>query len=275
MSGLLMGKTYNTTLSTNEKAVLGAYADHANADGTSIYPGEPYMVVKTSLSKSSVRRITGILKKTGLLRQTKRGHTGQRAEFEIDVVLLERIQIERPPRGSQPDTQYEMRDLAPKWVSETSEWVSERGDWVPETTGLGTTSSTPNVTEPSEPSENHQLAATAPEMYLSKGEYHTAMKDALVRAMGWQVDEIPKAQWGRIEKAAKILTDIGADPDDVDFRAQVYRVNMAGATMTPNAIAVNWADLATPREPLPARQVKRAAANAKTKAAIVALKESE
>jgi len=50
---------------------------------------------------------------------------------------------------------------------------------------------------------------------------------------------------------------------------------MAGATMTPNAIAVNWADLATPREPLPARQVKRAAANAKTKAAIAALKESE
>lgn len=286
MSGLLMGKTYNTTLSTNMKAVLGAYADHANDDGTSIYPGEPYMVVKTSLSVSSVRRITAILKKTGLLQQTKRGHTGQRAEFEIDVAVLERIQIERPPRGSPPDTHYEMRDRAPKWVLDTNDWVSDNGERVLETTGVGITSSTPNATEPSEPSENHQLAPSAPadlgfvfregdSWGLTRGEYRTAMKDALVAAMDWHPKELTKRQWDKVEVAAKELCDIGADPDDVWFRAQVYRVNFAGATMTPIAIATNWADLKTPREPIPARQVKRAAARAQSRAAIAALEESE
>lgn len=122
-----------------------------------------------------------------------------------------------------------------------------------------------------QPETDNQLAHSAPELYLTRGEYHTAMKDALVDAMEWQVGEIPKAQWGRIEKAAKMLTVINADPEEVAFRAQVYRVNFSGATMTPNAIATNWADLKTPREPIQARQVKRAATRARTEAAVAKL----
>ena len=129
--------------------------------------------------------------------------------------------------------------------------------------------------DPTENQDRQPFIDTQLAILESDGEYHDKMVWALVDAMGWDRIEVPDAQWGRVHKAAKILTSISADPNAVDYRAQVYRVNFAGATMTPNAIAVNWADLATPREPLPARQVKRAAANAKTKAAIVALKESE
>ncbi len=130
-----------------------------------------------------------------------------------------------------------------------------------------------------QPSIDNHLALSAPAMKvaqrgtfhdLSKGEYHTAMKNALVLAMGWEIVEIPKAQWGRIEAAAKMLTDIDADPTDVWFRAQVYPLNIGG-TMTPNSIATNWADLKTPREPTSRRELKRVVTRAKSRAAIAAL----
>ncbi len=122
------------------------------------------------------------------------------------------------------------------------------------------------------PTDNH--LATTPNR-TSKVLARTAMKNALVAAMDWHPKELTKRQWDKVEVAAKELCDIGADPDDVWFRAQVYRVNFTGATMTPNAIATNWADLKTPREPVQARDVKRAAARARSKAALANLGEDE
>jgi hypothetical protein len=257
-----MSMVWESGLPKNQKMTLLAYADHANDDGTSVYPGEDKMTDKTSDSAGNVRRVTKLLIKDGLLIQVKRGHRGQRAEFRIE---LERLAA-HIARHSE----------ALKGARDGKERRAESGDRRASQSGKARGGATPNHQEPSEPSENHQLAHSAPEIReLNKGEYHTAMKNALVVAMGWEVDEIPKAQWGRIEAAAKMLTEIMAHPDEVWRRAQVYRVNMAGATMTPNAIAVNWADLATPREPISARQVRRAAVRASSRAAIAALKESE
>lgn len=123
--------------------------------------------------------------------------------------------------------------------------------------------------------DNHLATVDLPHGYLTTVMYRTAMKDALVAAMDWHPKELTRRQWSKVEVAAKELCDICADPGDVWFRAQVYQVNFAGATMTPNAIATNWADLATPREPIPARQVKRAAARAQSRAALAKLGEGE
>ncbi len=257
MSVRVMAMVWDTDLPPHLKLVLLAYADHANDDGHSIYPGEEWMAAKTSYSPGTIRRNTRILIDEGYLERTKKGYRTQRAEYRINVTALEGAHIDTLSKGAHIDTERRASDGERR----ASDVLKARvGD-------------TPNHHEPSEPSENHQLAQHASQ--LSKGEYHTAMKDALVEAMGWHVDEIPKAQWGRIEAAAKMLTGLNADPDEVGFRAQVYRVNMAGATMTPNAIATNWPDLATPREPLPARQVRRAAARASSKAAITKLGEGE
>jgi len=258
MSVKVMSMVWESGLPKNQKMTLLAYADHANDDGTSVYPGETIMSDKTSDSEGNVRRVTKLLLEDGVLVQTKRGYRGQRAEFRINLDQLA-AHIAR-----------HSAEIAARHGQERRAESAERRAL---TSGKARGEATPNHQEPSEPSENHQIAQSASQ--LSKGEYHTAMKNALVEAMGWQVDEIPKEQWGRIEAATKILTTLNADPDEVEYRARVYRVNMAGATMTPNAIAVNWADLATPREPLPARQVKRAAARAQSRAAIATLKESE
>jgi hypothetical protein len=102
---------------------------------------------------------------------------------------------------------------------------------------------------------------------------HDEMVWALVEAMGWQPEEIPKAQWGRLHKAAHMLTDISADPGQVMHRARVYQVNFNGATMTPNAIATNWADLAEARAPVSSREVGRAAKRQATKVAVANIEE--
>jgi len=104
-------------------------------------------------------------------------------------------------------------------------------------------------------------------------EEHNEMVWALVDAMGWARYDIPKPQWGRLHKAAKTLTEIGADPTQVSHRAQVYQVNFAGATMTPNAIATNWADLAEPRVPVTSREVNRAARKQATRVAVANIEE--
>jgi len=104
-----------------------------------------------------------------------------------------------------------------------------------------------------QPDNNNQITVVA-----ETRNYRTLMKNALVAAMDWHAAEVTKPQWGRIEKAAQQLCDIDADPADVARRALVYRVNMSGATMTPNAIATNWADLDTPRTSLSRNDVARA-----------------
>ncbi len=249
MSIFAMKPVWDADLKPAYKFVLLAYADSAKRDGTESWPGWGSLQKMTGYSRSQIGRITKDLIEIGILVQTKRGRKGQRAEYTIvlDHPLVEGAQDASLSSGSKAE------DVR---VQSEADRVQSEADRVHGDGPLP--SSTPVLF-------SHPKAPT----------YRTLMKNALVAAMGWNTAEITKRQWDRVEVAAKELCSINADPDDVDFRARVYRVNMAGATMTPNAIAVNWADLATPREPLPARQVKRAAANAKTKAAIAALKESE
>ena len=99
----------------------------------------------------------------------------------------------------------------------------------------------------------------------------TQMKNALVNAMGWNPTEVTSKQWAKVEVAAKDLCNINADPADVPYRSQVYQVNFRGATMTPIAIASNWADLATPRAPLPQSEVEKASNRQRRQQALEAL----
>ena len=85
MSVSVMTLVWRSDLPANHKLVLLAYADHANDDGGSVYPGEDWMAAKTSYTSGNVRRVTKELVDAGFLYRVKRGHTGQRAEWEVDV----------------------------------------------------------------------------------------------------------------------------------------------------------------------------------------------
>ncbi len=91
MSVKVMSLVWDTELPPNLRLVLLAYADHANDDGASIYPGEDRLIVKTGYGVSSIRHITAELIRLDLLVQTKKGHRGQRAEYRVDVAALAAI----------------------------------------------------------------------------------------------------------------------------------------------------------------------------------------
>ena len=91
MSVAIMAKVWATDLPTNEKIVLLAYADHADDEGASIYPGELRMADKTSYSTGNIRKITAKLVEGGLLHRVERGRRGTRAVFLINVEALDRI----------------------------------------------------------------------------------------------------------------------------------------------------------------------------------------
>ena len=73
---------------------------------------------------------------------------------------------------------------------------------------------------------------------------HDRMVDALIGAMGWVREQITETEWGRTHAAAKELTDIGADPEQIAARAERYPEMFRGCSMTPKALSANWAALA-------------------------------
>ena len=108
MSVIVMGLVWSTPpdlLPPNHRLVLLAYADHANDDGSSVYPGRDRMAEKTGYSKGTIGRITSQLLEAGWLRQTKHGHRGQRAEYRVNVTRLKGAQDARlsSEKGAQLD----------------------------------------------------------------------------------------------------------------------------------------------------------------------------
>ena len=68
MSVKVMGQVWDTQgLTSSEKLVLLAYADHASHDGTGIWPAVMTVVRKTSLSERTVQRVTRGLEEKGYL----------------------------------------------------------------------------------------------------------------------------------------------------------------------------------------------------------------
>jgi hypothetical protein len=67
MSVQVMGLVWELDIPSNEKLVLLAYADHADHDGTGIYPVVPLVARKTGYSQREVQRRTRKLEARGLL----------------------------------------------------------------------------------------------------------------------------------------------------------------------------------------------------------------
>ena len=258
MSVKVMGRVWDADLKPNLKLVLLAYADAAEHDGTEIWPGWDRIARMTNYSRPSVARLTADLLTIGVLIQIEPGHSGQRASYRID--------LDHPiMRVSQDDTQ----PPDPERVSNQTERVSNQDESVspviPLPSSTSVLSSRPLSEAETAAQKVGRLSHSQVGLPFKTGIEIAAMSEhdklvwALVAAMGWDHNEITEPTWGRLHRAAKDLEAVEANPADVARRAQVYRVNFRSATMTPNAIAANWADLAEPRQPVSTADVEKAA----------------
>ena len=75
-----MGHVFYLPIDKHQKFVLVALADHAQDDGTSVYPTHPRLAVKTSNSLRNVGRLMAALEADGWIRQIKRSAPGVVAE---------------------------------------------------------------------------------------------------------------------------------------------------------------------------------------------------
>jgi hypothetical protein len=81
----------------------------------------------------------------------------------------------------------------------------------------------------------------------SKSE-RTALKDAIRQACGWDEEFMTPDAWGRVEKAAKALAEVEADPEDVTVAfVSAWTRAYPDIPITPQVIARNWAALAAGR----------------------------
>jgi len=69
--------------------------------------------------------------------------------------------------------------------------------------------------------------------------------DALVEACGYDYDEMTKRQRTACAVAAAELVKVDATPDEIHWRATVFRAKHPDAACTPNALANQWAALKT------------------------------
>jgi len=87
--------------------------------------------------------------------------------------------------------------------------------------------------------ESHRTRPLPPEVARKPN----VVFDALVAACGWDYGEMTDRQRRACGVAASELRKVGASPDDVLHRAQVYTRRHPGAALTPSALANQWAAL--------------------------------
>lgn len=87
MSATLMGAVFYLPLPKPEKMLLLALADHANDEGTSIYPGVNRLAVKTSDSVRNIKRLLRALEQRNVIAPVAhaKGGRGHATEWAINI----------------------------------------------------------------------------------------------------------------------------------------------------------------------------------------------
>lgn len=284
MSVKIMSMVWESGLPKHQKMALLAYADHANDEGGSIFPGEELMAEKTSDSPGNMRRITKTLVDAGYLERVTPGRRGQRAQYRIVLESLaaqiefHRVERERVSAGI--GLAAHIAHLTPESEGAQESEIAAHGG--PDSRALvqpqARMEATPNVIEPSrtvsEPpvSGSAAIVAAGAAGERSAKEIHDGLVFALADALGWEREQISEPQWGKLHRAAKDLEGV-AEPEEIPRAVAIYRINFSGASISPNAIAANWAELQVARRPLSQREIVRAAEREESAAAMQSIRE--
>lgn len=196
-----MGKVWDADLAPNHKLVLLAYADAAEHDGTAIFPGEERLRTMTGYSRGQLYAVTNDLLESGVLVRDKPGRRGQRAEFHIDMGVLDL--------------------LCPIIGPSTEELGSD-----PE--GLG--SGPPDTSRPIPPVLREILPTV---VSLGRDE----IWDGLVEVFGEPTTGSNQRLRGKLVKSLKAA---GATRDQIHLRVAAWPAHFPEATLTETALEKHW-----------------------------------
>lgn len=202
MSVKVMGRVWDTDLPPNLKLVLLAFADAAEHDGTAIYPGEERLRSQTSYSRGQLYEITNKLRDLSVLVQVKKGHPGQRAEYLIDLEVLD---------GMCPDIGHD----DPENVSGSDDNVSGPPD-----------PSRPTLPSVKTPEHSSAVAPSSLE----------SLKDTLVELCG----EPPPQNWSLYNRIAIWIRSRDGTPDEMRYKAGCIVEEWGRKALTATSLEKYW-----------------------------------
>jgi hypothetical protein len=101
MSVKVMGLVWDADLARDEKFILLAYADHAEHDGSNVYPAIALVAWKTNYSDRQITRITGKLVAAKILLPSGKSHLGT-IRYRINIDALPKRDDYEPKRTGRP-----------------------------------------------------------------------------------------------------------------------------------------------------------------------------
>ena len=218
MSAILQGSVYYLPLPKNTKTLLGAMADHADDDGTGVYPSHPRLALKTSDSERNVRRLVKSLMEDGWVFLVRKAAPGRAAEYRIDA---ERV--------------YATADIARRrYDEEHGKDTTGKKNPTPDTTGP-TPDTTGTNTGHHAPPNHHQPPST-----IIKKATASRSRDLLWEQACRTWTEPAKGnddERGRMNKAVKRFRDASCKPEELDKLKRRFEAMRPWQTAT--AIAVS------------------------------------
>lgn len=232
------------------KIVALALAECAKADGTEAFPGEARLQAYTELARRQIFDHVDSLIQDGIIRQTKAGHTGQRAEYAFDLARLAELDQLDVKEGAVQRTQSRGESVRSSAHSQEQEGAVQRTKSVRSSAKEGAVQRTPSGPELSVngPLASASDASASEETLLGPAlPTHTQVRDALALALGWNVDALTKSARGALNAAAKELRTLKSPPSADEIAARVRRYRERHPTWgppSPSAITKWWPDLA-------------------------------
>lgn len=179
MSGKIMGSVYDLDLSHVDQAVLMAMADHAEHDGTKVFPSVEYVAWKTSYSERTVQRSISRLRKAKILKLVRKARHHLPNEYRIDIAAGPRkAPFDPENRGDTVTPLQATEEVPPTYRGDTpdQEGRQDGSSGVTQGVARGDTAQSPKPSsEPSvEPSEEPSVKPARPK----KDEYNRLRKFA-------------------------------------------------------------------------------------------------
>lgn len=210
MSVKIMSMVFeNQELSSTQKLVMLALADHANDEGKSIYPSQSTLSRKTGLARGTVNKHIKDLIENGYL--YSRGYKSERSNvLELEIIvkkLADGIGVTENDTSDNGRCHGELQQVSRRVTTGVTQDDTNHH--------LTTNESSLKDSPPTGDPEYIQAGDEFKELPKkpTKKEAHQAMVQALMDAT--ELDMKIKLNAGRIYKASKELRDAGYTPDDV------------------------------------------------------------
>jgi len=204
MSIKLMGRVWECDFDHAEQSIMLALADHADDDGSNVYPSVPRIAWKTGYKERNVQNILKRLRNIGILIIMAKATQHRATEYRID---LSKARAKPPFSESARDAKFAPLDTVSGVQNPTSRGAKSG------TRGAIAIAPDPSLDPSIEPSD---LNATTPRKTRPRDLHFEALSDVTdLTPPDREWKHLTRTAAGQLNRYAKELRDAGATPEQI------------------------------------------------------------